>query len=115
MTFALHHTVTLAALVLHLASGVALEFAHHAGHEIGSGGSLSLCSHDCGDTERHLPVDAARFCAVCAHSIPLSVDAVSGEHALPVLFEATPRSRHGSPAALPPDVLSSGKRGPPAV
>jgi len=115
MQTALRHTVACAALVLHFVSGVVLEFAHHEGHALGGASGSVLRPHDCGNRERHLPLDAGRFCAVCIQSFARAA-AVAAAPA-PAILARTPLL-----APVPAerrvdhvDLLHSGKRGPPAA
>jgi len=114
MISVLRHSLALLAIALHLFAAVAIEYAHHDGHETGSSHVPAFMSHDCGPHERHLPIDGNRVCAVCINAFSLVATCIISPAVLDVPAAQGPLAEPAGQRADASDLYHSGKRGPPA-
>jgi hypothetical protein len=114
MISVLRHSLALLAIALHLFAAVAIEYAHHDGHETGSSHVPAFMSHDCGPHERHLPIDGNRVCAVCINAFSLVATCIISPAVLDVPAAQGPLAEPAGQRAHASGLYHSGKRGPPA-
>jgi hypothetical protein len=109
-----HHALVTMCLVTALLFGGVSEAAHvHSGQPRCPGGH-AIASHDCGEHERHIPLNQIEGCSLCQHSGRVApclavhiVYQAPGTFVLPIISTGEDLARpHFSP---------SGKRGPPSA
>lgn len=114
-TSILRKAVPVLAIVLHLCSAVAVDYAHRHGLPTGMSRALAFMSHDCGQNERHLPLDGNRVCAVCVYASSIAGTAVAGHVATDLPEPSALPARQGCRDADSSDLFHCGKRGPPTA
>jgi hypothetical protein len=115
MTSFLRHSRALAALIGYLLGSGLLELAHHDAASLMLESQPVVATHGCGAHEKHIPADQARHCLACSPFVQrpaVGTGRIIGTDPADVCF--TLQFTH-CPSTSEPDVISSGKRGPPCV
>lgn len=109
------HNRAVAVLVVYLLGGGLMEVSHSDVAWVMFGSQPTVATHGCGDHEKHIPADQARHCLACS---PFAQQSAVGTIQVFGLDPTTVcHTLHAAPSSSTsePDVISSGKRGPPCV
>jgi hypothetical protein len=109
----LRQSCVVAALVSYLLGSSLMEIAHHDPTSVMLESHPLVTTHGCGAHEKHLPVDQARHCLACSPFVQRV--ATGAVHFIGIDPSIVCQILHPAPcrSVSTPDIISSGKRGPP--
>lgn len=100
-------------IVAYVLPAILLEIGHRDVHDVQLKSDPVLSTHECGDNEIHLSPNQRHQCLACSHSLHRFALLLPGclNPATDVFYQVWDYTVNDS--HLPPDILHSGKRGPP--
>lgn len=111
----LAHTRVVVSLLLYVVGSGLVELAHHDSATLVLHGQPVVAAHECGAEEKHIPIDQARHCLACSPLAQrLSTVGVRTIGITPAVAQY-PFVLTSTGHVSEPQVISSGKRGPPLV
>lgn len=109
------HTTAYAVIVVYIMAGALLEIAHHDLFDGTLQSRPVLTSHKCGTNEIHVPIDQRRYCLACVQSAQRVSTQAPGSLSIGTSLVYIASFPSYSEQLLIPDILHSGKRGPPVT